>query len=199
MHELSICQALIEQVEAVAREQDAVQVVQVRIGIGPLSGVEPQLLEQAFQLARAGSIAATASLLIDPLPVRVSCRECGQDYYTVGRRKDGAGSITYEPRDVGDVTAQIASWLAEAMPEQKTKISVASEKPQRAGIQKQVTPHILRHTFGRPFGRLVNVSSDTARHQGCASSPWQSKKPSNLGLVSFQGTRASRAKEVDFQ
>ena len=79
VHELSICQALIEQVEAVARKEGAVQVVQVRIGIGPLSGVEPQLLEQAFQLARAGSIAATASLLIDHLPIRVSCRGCGQE------------------------------------------------------------------------------------------------------------------------
>jgi len=79
VHELSICQALIEQVEAVAREQQAVQVVQVRVGIGPLSGVEPQLLEQAFQLARAGSIAASASLLIDQLPLRVSCRQCGQE------------------------------------------------------------------------------------------------------------------------
>jgi len=79
VHELSICQALIEQVEAVAREQNAVQVVQVRVGIGPLSGVEPQLLEQAFQLARAGSIAASASLLIDHLPLRVSCRRCGQE------------------------------------------------------------------------------------------------------------------------
>lgn len=79
MHELSICQALIEQIEAVAREQNAVQVVQVRIGIGPLSGVEPQLLEQAFQLARAGTVAATAGLLIDLLPLRVSCRQCGQE------------------------------------------------------------------------------------------------------------------------
>jgi hydrogenase nickel incorporation protein HypA/HybF len=79
VHELSICQALIEQVESVAREQGAEQVVQVRIGVGPLSGVEPQLLEQAFQLARAGSIAATASLLIDHLPIRVSCRRCGQE------------------------------------------------------------------------------------------------------------------------
>jgi len=79
VHELSICQALIEQVEAVAREASAIRVVQVQIGIGPLSGVEPQLLEQAFQLARAGSIAATASLLIDYLPIRVSCRECGQE------------------------------------------------------------------------------------------------------------------------
>jgi hydrogenase nickel incorporation protein HypA/HybF len=79
VHELSICQALIEQVEAVARKEGALQVVLVRIGIGPLSGVEPQLLQQAFQLARAGSIAATASLLIDHLPVRVSCLECGQE------------------------------------------------------------------------------------------------------------------------
>jgi hydrogenase nickel incorporation protein HypA/HybF len=79
VHELSICQALIEQVEAVARKEGALQVVQVRIGIGPLSGVEPQLLQQAFQLARADSIAATASLLIDHLPVRVSCSECGQE------------------------------------------------------------------------------------------------------------------------
>jgi hydrogenase nickel incorporation protein HypA/HybF len=79
VHELSICQALIEQVESLARKEGALQVVQVRIGIGPLSGVEPQLLQQAFQLARAGSIAATASLLVDHLPVRVSCRECGQE------------------------------------------------------------------------------------------------------------------------
>ena len=79
MHELSICQALIEQVEALACKEGALQVVQVRVAIGPLSGVEPQLLQQAFQLARAGSVAATASLLVDPLPVRVSCRECGQE------------------------------------------------------------------------------------------------------------------------
>jgi hydrogenase nickel incorporation protein HypA/HybF len=79
VHELSICQALIEQVEAVAREANAVQVLQIRVGIGPLSGVEPQLLEQAFLLARAGSIAATASLLIDHLPIRVSCRKCQQE------------------------------------------------------------------------------------------------------------------------
>jgi hypothetical protein len=60
-------------------------------------------------------------------------------------------------------------------------------------------PNQLWSWDGRPLGRLVNVSSDTAHHQGCASSPWRSKEPSNLGPVSFQGTRASRAKEADFQ
>lgn len=79
MHELSICQALIEQVETLARQQGAVRVVQVRVGIGPLAGVEPQLLEQAFLIARAGSLAATADLLIEHLPVRVSCGVCGHE------------------------------------------------------------------------------------------------------------------------
>ncbi|MFN8630066.1 MAG: DEAD/DEAH box helicase, partial [Chloroflexota bacterium] len=33
------------------------------------------------------------------------CRECGQDYYTVGRRKDLSGTYTYEPRELSDVVA----------------------------------------------------------------------------------------------
>jgi len=77
MHELSVCQALIEQVEAVAREQNAARVLLIRLGIGPLSGVEPRLLEQAFYMARAGSIAADAELQVNSLPIQVSCRECG--------------------------------------------------------------------------------------------------------------------------
>jgi hydrogenase nickel incorporation protein HypA/HybF len=53
-------------------------VVSVHLGIGPLSGVEARLLEQAFFIARAGSIAAEAELVIKSLPVRVSCDQCGQ-------------------------------------------------------------------------------------------------------------------------
>jgi hydrogenase nickel incorporation protein HypA/HybF len=78
MHELAVCQALMEQVESIAREQQAHSVVSVHLGIGPLSGVEPRLLEQAFFIARAGSIAAEAALVIESLPVRVSCDQCGQ-------------------------------------------------------------------------------------------------------------------------
>ena len=33
------------------------------------------------------------------------CRECGQDYYTVGRRKDLSGTYAYEPRELSDVVA----------------------------------------------------------------------------------------------
>ena len=78
MHELAVCQALIEQVERVALEERAEQVLTIHLGIGPLSGVEPRLLQQAFFIARAGGVAADAELVIDSLPVQVSCDQCGK-------------------------------------------------------------------------------------------------------------------------
>ena len=77
MHELYVCQALIDQVETIAREKKADQVQTIHLGIGPLSGVEPRLLEQAFFIARAGTIADDAQLIITSLPLRVRCHQCG--------------------------------------------------------------------------------------------------------------------------
>lgn len=76
MHELSICQQLLTQVARVAAEHGAARVDRIRVSAGPLSGVEPQLLQQAFTLARAGTIAAEADLEIRSAPVRIRCRDC---------------------------------------------------------------------------------------------------------------------------
>ena len=78
MHELAVCQALMAQVESIAQEENAEQVVAIQLGIGPLSGVEPGLLEQAYYIARAGTVAASAELVIESVPVRVRCRQCLQ-------------------------------------------------------------------------------------------------------------------------
>ena len=78
MHEMAICQALIDQLEALAASHGATRVTRVLLRIGPLSGVEPALLDSAFGLARAGTVAEQASLRIEQLPVRVSCRCCGR-------------------------------------------------------------------------------------------------------------------------
>ena len=77
MHELAVCQALIEQVERVARDHDARRVVAVVIAVGPLAGVEPKLLEHAYPLAAAGTVAESAALTIEVEPLRVRCRTCG--------------------------------------------------------------------------------------------------------------------------
>ena len=57
-----------------------------------------------------------------------------------------------------------------------------------SGVQKRATVHTLRHSWGRPFGRLVNISLDMVRHQRRTSSPWRFRAPSGSGLVSFRGT-----------
>jgi hydrogenase nickel incorporation protein HypA/HybF len=77
MHEMSICQALINQVEQIAQDKGAGEVSSITLSIGPLSGVEPQLLNHAFEIARHGSVAQGARLEIETGPVVVECRSCG--------------------------------------------------------------------------------------------------------------------------
>ena len=77
MHELSICQALIGQVEDLARDNQAVAVRTIWLQVGPLSGAEIPLLEHAYPLAAAGTVAERAELFIEPMPVRVRCKTCG--------------------------------------------------------------------------------------------------------------------------
>jgi hydrogenase nickel incorporation protein HypA/HybF len=79
MHELSVCQALLKQVDEIARRERANRVTHIYLRIGPLSGVVPELLEQAFSIARAGTIAAQAELLTEPQPIRVRCSKCGAE------------------------------------------------------------------------------------------------------------------------
>jgi len=86
MHELSIAQALVEQIEAHVASHGAQAVGRVVVKIGPLSGVEPELLATAFPLAAAGSLAATAELILETLPVRVRCQSCGAETEAAANR-----------------------------------------------------------------------------------------------------------------
>jgi len=79
MHELAICQVLMNQVESIAAERNARSVVSIVVGMGPLSGVEAQLLEHAYPVASAGTVAEGAELVIENLPVRIKCTECGKE------------------------------------------------------------------------------------------------------------------------
>lgn len=79
MHELALCQAMMSQVETIAREHQASRVTSITLGIGPLAGVETQLLHNAYPIASAGTIAEGAELLIEATPIRVHCKSCGED------------------------------------------------------------------------------------------------------------------------
>lgn len=77
MHELSVCQSMLSQVERIARTRCARSVSRIVVAVGPLSGVEIPLLERAFEVARAGTLAAGAVLEAETVPVVVGCRRCG--------------------------------------------------------------------------------------------------------------------------
>jgi len=79
MHELAICQSLLEQVENIAEERAAKSVTSITIGMGPLSGVEVQLLKNAYPIASAGTVAQDAELVIEHLPIKVKCSQCGSE------------------------------------------------------------------------------------------------------------------------
>ena len=79
VHELSICQALIEQVVQIAGQHAALGVKSVRIQLGLMSGVEPKLLQSAYPIACAGSVAEGSLLLIDMAALKVKCETCGAE------------------------------------------------------------------------------------------------------------------------
>lgn len=83
---MSICQALLTQVAAIAAERDAIAVERIIIELGPLGGVEPVSLRQAFAAARTGGCAADAVLTIESMPVIVLCMGCGARTTTVPNR-----------------------------------------------------------------------------------------------------------------
>ena len=79
MHELSICQSLMNQIESIVLEKKAQSVTSIVIAMGPLSGVEAQLLKNAYPIASAGTVAENAELIIETLPIRVKCNQCGSE------------------------------------------------------------------------------------------------------------------------
>lgn len=82
MHELSVCLSMLDQVRNIARDRDAQQVSKIFVQVGPLSGIEPELLAQAFPIASAGTVAADAELILEPSALRIRCLECGEEAET---------------------------------------------------------------------------------------------------------------------
>lgn len=87
MHELSLAAALLETLEEEAGKHGSKKVTHVRLKVGALSGVVPELLESAFEAVKKGTIADAAALEIEAVPVRLRCRDCG------GERLDAEGDF----------------------------------------------------------------------------------------------------------
>jgi hydrogenase nickel incorporation protein HypA/HybF len=78
MHELSIAQALIDQLEKIATGEGADAVTRAVIVVGGLSGVDPEALRMAFPVAAEETLAEDAELDIEFVPAVLTCKACSQ-------------------------------------------------------------------------------------------------------------------------
>jgi hydrogenase nickel incorporation protein HypA/HybF len=76
MHEYSIVQSLIESCEENARVNNAKEITKVVVKIGVMSGVEPHLLEVAFNTFKEVSICKNAEFIINMQPIKIKCLKC---------------------------------------------------------------------------------------------------------------------------
>ena len=76
MHEYSLIQALVDRVEQEARGRGKVH--RLRVRLGELSGVDPQLLATAYETFKAATICADAALELTQVDAKWSCRMCGR-------------------------------------------------------------------------------------------------------------------------
>jgi hydrogenase nickel incorporation protein HypA/HybF len=77
MHELSIAQSIIEIAEAKAREENYLCIQTIKIRLGEFTTVVREALEFAFEVARRETLAETARLEIEDVPMVLRCLTCG--------------------------------------------------------------------------------------------------------------------------
>ncbi|MEA3330555.1 MAG: hydrogenase maturation nickel metallochaperone HypA [Campylobacterota bacterium] len=77
MHEYSIVQSLVESCQEHANSNNATKVTKVVVKIGVMSGVEPYLLKEAFELFKEGTICDGCEFVMNIQKVKVECMACG--------------------------------------------------------------------------------------------------------------------------
>jgi len=78
MHEMSLCENILEILTEQAKEQAFSKVDLVRLEVGPLSGVEVDALRFGFDVVMRGSLAEEAKLEIVCPEATAWCLPCGE-------------------------------------------------------------------------------------------------------------------------
>jgi len=76
VHELSVCESLLRVIKENLPSPDC-RVTVVRLRIGRLSTIVPDVMRSAFGIAATDTQAEGAELEIEEVPIRVLCSDCG--------------------------------------------------------------------------------------------------------------------------
>lgn len=87
MHEMSICEGVLQVLETEAGKQGFSKVKKVWLEIGDLSSIEPEALKFGFDVVMRNSLADGARLEIINIPGRAWCMQCAVEV-AIKRRFD---------------------------------------------------------------------------------------------------------------
>ena len=79
MHEVSLVRSLIEQVRMIVADNGSGQIMSVKVEIGAICGVEPELVRIAFDRIKFETSLHDTELVIDKSPMVVACAECSNE------------------------------------------------------------------------------------------------------------------------
>jgi len=79
MHEMAVVQSIMDIIEQQAEMYNAKKVVRVSLEFGALTAVLPAAVSFAFEILSKDGIADGAQLDIKIIPIKVQCRECGNE------------------------------------------------------------------------------------------------------------------------
>jgi hydrogenase nickel incorporation protein HypA/HybF len=78
MHEYSLVEALVRRVEDEARRRQATRIHSLKVSVGELAGVDPELFRTAYETFREGTLCEAAALELVTFPAEWSCPSCGK-------------------------------------------------------------------------------------------------------------------------
>ena len=120
MHELSVCLSLLDQVHAIAADHGSRRVTRIEVAVGPLSGVEAELLRNAWPIACADTIAVDADFVISESDIVVHCQACNTETQATANRLVCG--------ECGDFRTRLTS--GDEMILQRVELETSQEQPQ---------------------------------------------------------------------
>lgn len=84
MHEMSITRSIVETVQKEMDRAGLERLDRVKIRVGELTAVEPDVLRFCFDTAIKGTRIDGASLEIEEVPLTGRCRACGESFRITG-------------------------------------------------------------------------------------------------------------------
>jgi len=79
MHEYSIVQSLLNQCEDIAKQNNANKITKVVVKIGIMSGIEPDLMQSAFNTFKEKTICEECEYIQNIQPIVIKCQACQKE------------------------------------------------------------------------------------------------------------------------